>query len=683
MLSYWRMLTRAQLHAYVAALAGWSLDAFDFFVFVFCLKAISGEFHSDVKSVAEGVFLTLAFRPLGALVFGWLAEKYGRRPILMLNVVSYSVVQLATAFAPNLATLLVLRAVFGFAMGGEWGVGAALALETLPARGRGFFSGLLQEGYVLGYLFASVVFWVAFVHIGWRGMFILSSASALLVLYIRYGVQESPAWTAGRSPQRASPGAIWRAAKAYFPTLLYLVVLMACFNAFSHGSQDLYPTFLQVQHGFSPAVTGAIAVVMNLGALAGGICFGTLSERLGRKRAIVLAAALTLPMIPLWAYCPDRGTARARRIPAAVHGAGRMGHRARAPERAVALLGARDPAGIRLSAGQLRHVEDGAVPVRLRGGARQRLCLHPCVDDGRGGHRADPRHGIRPRSAARGTEGILMTTRACYALSSSLLLMALLAQLPVAAESTAPERLVHRYLDVQISPDASHVASVEGDAPAGSNFPDVRELVIRQTGGGPEARIPMPCGHVPQCWPGSPAWTPDSRQLTFTVRTPASHAYSLYTVAADGSGLHRLLEFHGTLASLKYAPDGSLALLAVENARKEVGATEAGAPIAGDLDAAPAEQRIARLAGGSLQWASPADLYVYEYDWLPARTRVHRHRRAGQRRQQLVDREALRFRRGRRHAARHLHTRRRSSSSSPQPTVSPDGAHGRLHRRHS
>lgn len=302
MISYFRMLTPAQLHAYVAALAGWSLDALDFFIFVFCLKAISGEFHTDVKSVAEGVFLTLAFRPVGALVFGWLAEKYGRRPILMLNVVSYSVVQLATAFAPNLATLLVLRAVFGFAMGGEWGVGAALALETLPARGRGFFSGLLQEGYVLGYLLASVAFAVAFVHIGWRGMFILSAASALLVLYIRYYAEESPAWTAGRSSQRASLGVIWRAAKTYFPTLLYLVVLMACFNAFSHGSQDLYPTFLQAQHGFSPAVTGTIAVVMNLGALAGGICFGTLSERLGRKRAIVLAAALALPMIPLWAY---------------------------------------------------------------------------------------------------------------------------------------------------------------------------------------------------------------------------------------------------------------------------------------------------------------------------------------------------------------------------------------------
>ena len=302
MLDTLRSLSRPQLHAYAAALGGWSLDAFDFFIFVFSLRAISVEFHTDVKAVTEGLFLTLAFRPVGALVFGWLAEKYGRRPILMLNVLSYSAVQLATAFAPNLATLLVLRAVFGLAMGGEWGVGAALALETLPARGRGFFSGLLQEGYVIGYLLASLVFGWLFVHIGWRGMFLLSAAAAFLVLYIRFGVQESPAWVAGAAPRRASAAALLRVAWEYFPTLLYLVVLMACFNAFSHGSQDLYPTFLQVQHGFSARQTGIIAIVMNVGALVGGVCFGALSERIGRRRAIVLSAALALPMIPLWAY---------------------------------------------------------------------------------------------------------------------------------------------------------------------------------------------------------------------------------------------------------------------------------------------------------------------------------------------------------------------------------------------
>jgi SHS family lactate transporter-like MFS transporter len=296
------MLTPTQRRTYFAALAGWSLDAFDFFIFVLCLRAISAEFHTEIKAAAAGIFFTLAARPFGALVFGWLAEKYGRRPILMLNVASYSVVQLLTAFAPSLASLLALRALFGFAMGGEWGVGAALALESLPARGRGFFSGLLQEGYVLGYLLAALLFGALFDHVGWRGLFIVSSASALLVLYIRAHVEESPAWIAGRAPQRASAAAIWRAVRTYFPTLCYLVLLMACFNAFSHGSQDMYPTFLQEQHGYGTALTATLTTIMNLGALAGGICFGALSERLGRKRTIMLAAALAVPMIPLWAH---------------------------------------------------------------------------------------------------------------------------------------------------------------------------------------------------------------------------------------------------------------------------------------------------------------------------------------------------------------------------------------------
>jgi len=295
-------LTRPQRNAFVAALAGWSLDAFDFFIFVFALKSIAGDLHTDVKAVSEGIFLTLAMRPLGALCFGWLAERYGRRPILMVNVISFSVFELASAFAPDLRTLLILRALFGFAMGGEWGVGAALALESLPAKGRGMFSGILQEGYVIGYLLASVLFAFGFQALGWRGMFIVGACPALLVLYIRAHVAESPTWLAGRQARRASARESFTAIGAALPTFLFMVLLMACFNAFSHGSQDLYPTFLQVQHGFSPRTTGTIAIVYNLGALLGGILFGTFSERVGRRRAIAIAALLALPMIPLWAW---------------------------------------------------------------------------------------------------------------------------------------------------------------------------------------------------------------------------------------------------------------------------------------------------------------------------------------------------------------------------------------------
>jgi SHS family lactate transporter-like MFS transporter len=295
-------LTSPQRHAFFASLAGWGLDAFDFFLFVFAIHAIAKDFHAEVKAVSQGIFWTLAMRPIGALFFGWLAERYGRRPILMINVVSYSVCELASAFAPSLSVLLVCRALFGLAMGGEWGIGAALALETLPAKNRGFFSGLLQEGYVLGYLMAALVFKFAFDRIGWRGMFVVGAAPALLVFYIRRTVEESPAWLAGAAAKRPSIGEVARALSRQLPTLLFLVVLMACFNAFSHGSQDLYPTFLQVQHGFDASTTGTIAIVYNLGALCGGMFFGAVSERIGRRRAIAAAALLALPAIPLWAF---------------------------------------------------------------------------------------------------------------------------------------------------------------------------------------------------------------------------------------------------------------------------------------------------------------------------------------------------------------------------------------------
>jgi MFS transporter, SHS family, lactate transporter len=286
----------------MAALGGWALDAFDFFLFVFAVRAIAAEFHSAVHAVAEGIFWTLAMRPIGALLFGWLAERYGRRPILILNVISYSFLELASAFAPNLRTLLVLRALFGIAMGGEWGVGAALALETLPAKNRGFFSGLLQEGYVIGFLLASLVFKFLFDRVGWRGMFVIGASPALLVLYIRRGVQESPTWLAGAHRRHHLGSDIRTALTGHWRLLLFLVLLMACFNAFSHGSQDLYPTFLQSQHHFDASTTGTIAIVSNVGALCGGIAFGTLSERIGRRRAIVLAALLALPVLPLWVH---------------------------------------------------------------------------------------------------------------------------------------------------------------------------------------------------------------------------------------------------------------------------------------------------------------------------------------------------------------------------------------------
>jgi SHS family lactate transporter-like MFS transporter len=208
---------------------------------------------------------------------------------------------LGSAFAPSLKSLLIMRALFGVAMGGEWGVGAALAFETLPAEGRGFFSGLLQEGYAVGYLVAALVYGTVFRFVGWRGMFVIGALPAFLVIYIRTKVDESPAWLQGQVAKKTESrlgGDVLR----YFGTFVLLVVLMFSFNSFSHGSQDLYPKFLQSDHHFKPQIVGLIAVIANIGALLGGIVFGTWSEKIGRRRAIVIAALLTIPVIPLWAF---------------------------------------------------------------------------------------------------------------------------------------------------------------------------------------------------------------------------------------------------------------------------------------------------------------------------------------------------------------------------------------------
>jgi dipeptidyl aminopeptidase/acylaminoacyl peptidase len=188
-----------------------------------------------------------------------------------------------------------------------------------------------------------------------------------------------------------------------------------------------------------------------------------------------------------------------------------------------------------------------------------------------------------------------------------------------ATAQTAPnDRPVHRYLSVDISPDAELVASVEGDSSKSGGAPVIRDLVIRRVSTGEATIVAMPCGRIPQCWPGSLTWSPDSKLLSFTLRTPGTHARSVYSVPADGGRLTKVLDFSGTIEKLRYLPDARLAMLATQNATKEVGATQAGAPVAGDLDAAPPEQRIAILESGALRWISPPDLFVYEYDWRGA-----------------------------------------------------------------
>jgi len=291
--------TSQQRHVVAASFLGWTLDAFDFFLLVFVLKDIAADFATDISAVTVAILLTLAMRPVGALIFGRAADRWGRRPTLMVDVLIYSILEFASGLAPSLTVLIVLRALYGVAMGGEWGVGASLTMETIPPRARGLVSGLLQSGYPAGYFLASMVYGTLFPLIGWRGMFMVGVIPALLVLYIRRSVPESPGWQPKPATRRGDIGSSLR---SHWRRGLYAIVLMTAFNFFSHGTQDIYPTFLQVQHGLSSHAVGVIAMIYNIGAIGGGLFFGSLSERFGRRRCIIIAALLSLPVIPLWAY---------------------------------------------------------------------------------------------------------------------------------------------------------------------------------------------------------------------------------------------------------------------------------------------------------------------------------------------------------------------------------------------
>lgn len=303
-IGHFRRLTPVQRNTFIACFLGWALDAFDFFILVFCVSAIATQFQTRVSAIVEAIFITLAMRPVGAFLFGLMADRFGRRPTLMVDIIAYSVFELASAFAPSLKIFLIMRALFGIAMGGEWGVGAALAFETLPAKGRGFFSGLLQEGYVVGYLMAALAYATLFPIFGWRGMFVIGALPAFLVIYIRSKVDESPAWLQRRAAIKSGDAEkhLGKDILQHLGTFLFLVVLMFAMTSFSHGTQDLYPTFLETNRQFTPHMVGMIGIITSIGALLGGIFFGTWSERIGRRRAIVIAALLAIPILPLWAY---------------------------------------------------------------------------------------------------------------------------------------------------------------------------------------------------------------------------------------------------------------------------------------------------------------------------------------------------------------------------------------------
>jgi SHS family lactate transporter-like MFS transporter len=290
---------RDRFHAVTAGYLGWTMDAFDFFVVVFLVDTLAAHFGVPKKEIVWTLTATLALRPVGAVIFGLLADRYGRRVPLMANLLFFSTVEVLCGFAPSYASFLVLRALFGIGMGGEWGVGASLAMESAPRRWRGVLSGILQSGYSMGYLLAAVAARLVLPAWGWRAMFWVGGAPALLAFYVRWHVPESEAW---RQKRAASVAAIAGVVRRFAPRLAYLVALMTMMMFLSHGTQDLYPDFLKIAHGIAPKTVADVAVLYNVGAIGGALVFGHLSQRLGRRLSMVCALALCLAVMPLWAF---------------------------------------------------------------------------------------------------------------------------------------------------------------------------------------------------------------------------------------------------------------------------------------------------------------------------------------------------------------------------------------------
>ena len=302
-----KSLNPVQRKTFLACFLGWALDALDFFLLTFVLIPVAHDFGRSIPQVAFAITLTLMMRPVGAFIFGLLGDRFGRRIPLMADIIFYSLMELLTAFAPNFTVFLILRALFGIGMGGEWGLGASLAMESLPTQARGLFSGILQQGYAFCYLLAALVYWIIFPFFGWRGLFVAGALPAILVIYIRAHVPESPVWERHRSRKQGTPFSVTQFVKQHGKLFIYAVLLMTAFNYMSHGTQDLYATFLEKQRGFGVSQKSIITIVYAIGAICGGTVIGFMSQRWGRRRSIILSAVCGMLLIPIWIFAPATG----------------------------------------------------------------------------------------------------------------------------------------------------------------------------------------------------------------------------------------------------------------------------------------------------------------------------------------------------------------------------------------
>jgi MFS transporter, SHS family, lactate transporter len=288
-------------NAFFAGFLGWTFDAFDFFILTYLLGQLSREFHRPIADIAFLLVASQLMRPVGAMLFGFLGDRYGRRSPLMVNIVFYACVEALSGLATSYHEFLLLRLLFGIGMGGVWGLCASLAMESAPVEWRGILSGILQEGYAIGNLLAAVAFWTVFPRWGWRPMFFLSIVPAILTIFLLYGVEESEAWKVAAASKKDWQD-YFRTIAASGKRLLYLCVLMTVMSFLSHGTQDLYPTFLQQQMHFDPRLTAIIGVISMVGAIVGGTLGGFLSDRLGRRRTMIAAELCALLLIPLWVF---------------------------------------------------------------------------------------------------------------------------------------------------------------------------------------------------------------------------------------------------------------------------------------------------------------------------------------------------------------------------------------------
>jgi MFS transporter, SHS family, lactate transporter len=300
-----KSLDRNQRNTFFACFLGWALDAFDFFLLTFVIVPMAGDFGTSIAELSYAITLTLAMRPVGAFIFGLLGDRFGRRMPLMIDIIFYSLMELLTAFSPNYTWLLIFRALYGIGMGGEWGLGASLAMETLPTAARGLFSGILQQGYAFGYLLAAVVYWIVFPLFGWRGLFVAGALPAFLVLYIRAQVPESPVWLQRQSETHNFWSDLLVVLKRHWLLFLYVILLMTAFNAMSHGTQDMYQTFLGEQRHYGVTQKAATGIIYAVGAICGGTVVGHLSQKWGRRRSIILTAVFGIILIPLWVFPPS------------------------------------------------------------------------------------------------------------------------------------------------------------------------------------------------------------------------------------------------------------------------------------------------------------------------------------------------------------------------------------------